>query len=39
MDRQKKIDEAIKRMKTLGIYSDTVESFKKGKKRLSGGFG
>lgn len=31
MDRQKKIEEAIKRMKALGIYNDTVESFKKGK--------
>lgn len=31
MDRQKKIDEAVKRMEALGIYSDTIESFKKGK--------
>jgi hypothetical protein len=31
MDRQKKIDEAIKRMKELKIFDDTIESFKKGK--------
>lgn len=31
MERQKKIDEAVKRMKELKIYNDTIESFKKGK--------
>ena len=31
MERQKKIDEAIKRMKELKIFDDTIESFKKGK--------
>lgn len=31
MERQKKIDETIKRMKELKIFDDTIESFKKGK--------
>lgn len=31
MERQKKIDEAIKRMKELKIFDDTIKSFQEGK--------
>lgn len=31
MERQKKIDEAVKRMKELKIFDDTIKSFQEGK--------